>query len=132
MIAVDTSVLVAGFATWHERHEDALRVIAGETAIPVPATLETYSTLTRFPRPFRAIGADVVAFLDQFSTWLPAPGPDLHRDLLLSLVERGIEGAAVHDALIGLTTLQHGLTLLSADLRARPTYDAVGVTVRDL
>lgn len=39
----------------------------------------------------------------------------------------GLRGGALYDALIAATAADHGARLLSADLRARRAYDALGV-----
>jgi predicted nucleic acid-binding protein len=44
------------------------------------------------------------------------------------LAAAGIGGGAAYDALIGATAAEHGHVLITADHRARPTYDAVGIT----
>lgn len=50
MIAADTSVLVAGFASWHERHEPAHRLLAsGKVRLIDHVALETFALLTRLP-----------------------------------------------------------------------------------
>jgi hypothetical protein len=40
-----------------------------------------------------------------------------------------MSGGAVYDALVGAAARQHRLTLISSDMRARPVYEALGVTV---
>jgi len=44
--AVDSSVVIAAFATWHEAHTTAVRVLAGRPRIPAACALETYAVLT--------------------------------------------------------------------------------------
>jgi predicted nucleic acid-binding protein len=44
-------------------------------------------------------------------------------------VERGIRGGAAYDALIGATARSAGALLYTCDLRARATYDLLGVEV---
>ena len=46
------------------------------------------------------------------------------------LARLGISGGAVYDALVAAAARQHGLTLVSADVRARSVYEALGVAVR--
>jgi predicted nucleic acid-binding protein len=50
----------------------------------------------------------------------------LRRDL----VELGITGGAVYDALVGATAIEHGLPLATLDRRALATYRALGVELR--
>lgn len=51
MTAVDTSLVVAAFASWHERHEAARRAMDGGVRLIEHCALETYSVLTRLPAP---------------------------------------------------------------------------------
>jgi predicted nucleic acid-binding protein len=58
MIAVDSSVIVAGLLSWHPFHERASmaleRVLAGgKLLVPMPALVESYSVMTRLPAPHR-------------------------------------------------------------------------------
>ncbi|MEX2240756.1 MAG: PIN domain-containing protein [Burkholderiales bacterium] len=54
MIAADTSVVVAAFASWHEGHAAALRALGRGVRVPAHVLLESYSVLTRLPPPHRA------------------------------------------------------------------------------
>ncbi|MGO1802728.1 MAG: VapC toxin family PIN domain ribonuclease, partial [Microbacteriaceae bacterium] len=47
-----------------------------------------------------------------------------------TFVRAGIAGGAVYDGLVGLAAKAAGVTLLSCDRRAEPTYAKLGVTVR--
>lgn len=67
MIAPDTSVLVAGFATWHEGHEAAVRALNRGVHLIAHAAVETYSVLTRLPPPHR------IALLPSTPTWRTSP-----------------------------------------------------------
>src|SRR5438132_12231829 len=57
--AADSSLVVAAFASWHEKHDAARRVLNGALRLIEHCVLETYSVLTRLPAPHRAPG-DVV------------------------------------------------------------------------
>jgi predicted nucleic acid-binding protein len=132
VIAFDTSVLIAGFSSWHEHHEDAVASLnsATEPALITHCALETVSTLTRMPEPLRVAADDVVAYLRSwFGPELIALDAQAHLSLMDELLERGIDGGAVYDALVAATARAHGATLTSADSRARPTYSALGVNV---
>jgi toxin FitB len=48
---------------------------------------------------------------------------DLHR----TLSQFKIRGGAVYDALVGLTAREHGLKLMTRDVRALGTYALLGV-----
>jgi hypothetical protein len=68
--AADTSVVVAAFASWHERHDAARRALDGGPRLVEHCALETYSVLTRLPPPHRAAGEVVREFL---AARFPAP-----------------------------------------------------------
>lgn len=63
MIALDTSVAVAGFASWHEGHASAAGILARKPRLPAHVLIESYSVLTRLPAPHRASGDIVEAFM---------------------------------------------------------------------
>ncbi len=131
MIAVDTSVAIAAFATWHEAHAEAICVVAQRPDLPAPCALEVYAVLTRLPPPHRAESAIVRDFLDRTfpgaQLMLPA---DQSRRLVGALVEMGISGGASYDAVIAMIAVHHERELVTLDRRARPTYDRVGAAVR--
>lgn len=63
MKAVDSSVVIAAFASWHESHESARRALAARPRAIAHAAVETYSVLTRLPpraaATYEAVGAQV-------------------------------------------------------------------------
>lgn len=130
MIAVDTSVVVAAFASWHESHALARRAVRGRPAIPAPCILETYSVLTRLPPPHRA-PADVVH--DFLAATFPGAylvlAPGRVAALIRELVEQGIVGGATYDAQVAAVAREAGATLLSLDRRAAATYLRLGVAI---
>lgn len=127
MIAVDTSVVVAAFASWHEGHSAAVRALLRRPSLVSHVALESFSVLTRLPPPHRAAPAIVAAFLDaRFSgPYLTLPG-DEHRRLVATAVGLGLAGGAVYDALVAATARHSGALLLSRDRRAARTYEALG------
>ncbi len=92
MIAVDTSVVVAAFASWHEGHASAA-TLARRPRVPAHVLLETYSVLTRLPPPHRAPARLVAEFLaERFSAQpLVLPGVE-HARLIERAAEAGIVG----------------------------------------
>lgn len=127
MIAVDTSVVVAGFASWHEAHASAAAVLARRPRIPAHALIEAYSVLTRLPPPHRA-PADVVAtFLEaRFSDGpLVLPGRRV-QSLLATVAGAGLAGGSIYDALIGATAAHAEAVLITRDRRASSVYELVG------
>lgn len=133
MIAVDSSVVIAAFASWHESHEAARKALDSRPQVVGHAVAESYSVLTRLPPPHRAPAALVRDFLvDRFpSPYLVLSGARL-RDLLPLLADSEVIGGATYDALIGLTARESGAELISCDRRAAVTYEAVGVQTRSL
>jgi predicted nucleic acid-binding protein len=124
---VDTSVAVAAFASWHDRHEAALQAMATEARLVGQVALETYAVLTRLPPPHRSPAPLVVEFLTGSFThpMLVLPGRD-HARLLATCSQSGIAGGAVYDAVVAATAVHAGETLVTLDRRAMPTYQALG------
>lgn len=128
MIAVDTSVVVAAFASWHEGHASAAEVLTRTPRIPAHVAIESYSVLTRLPPPHRAPAAVVQAFLAARFGEVPLVLPPAEHMRLIELASReGLTGGAVYDALIAATVLHAGARLVTRDQRARVVYDRVGV-----
>lgn len=131
MNAVDTSVVVAAFASWHESHALARRAVDDEPALVAHCALETYSVLTRLPAPHRAPAELVVAFLAERFPGAPLTLPGAAQGKLPGrLAALGVVGGASYDALVAATALHHEATLLTLDARALGTYERVGVRVR--
>jgi predicted nucleic acid-binding protein len=69
--ALDTSVLVAGLLTWHERHLAASAVLAtllesrARIILPLHALAEAYSVMTRLPPPHRLGPRDALQVLER-------------------------------------------------------------------
>lgn len=133
MITVDTSVVVAAFASWHERHDAALRSVSRDTRLIGQVALETYSVLTRLPPPHRTPPDLVVELLTRnFAGPLLVLPPRDHRRLLTACARLGIIGGGVYDALVAATAAHAGATLVSLDRRALPVYESLGADVRFL
>lgn len=128
MIAADTSVVVAAFASWHERHDPARRALDAGPRLIEHCALETYSVLTRLPPPHRAAGDLVREFLD-----VRFPQPYLRltaaafRAFLSSLPARAAAGGSAYDALVAATAADHGAELVSCDRRAAIIYERYSV-----
>ncbi len=131
MIAVDTSVVVAAFASWHESHTAASRALRPGTRLIAQCAVETYSVLTRLPPPHRAPADVVLQFLaERFpEDYLLLESARL-KALLTRLPKLGITGGATSDAVIGATAAHAGATLLSFDRRAAGTYQRSGCDLR--
>jgi predicted nucleic acid-binding protein len=128
LIAVDTSIVIAGFASWHEGHSAASAVLARKPRLPAHVLVESYSVLTRLPAPHRAPVDVVETFLDErFPQTLLTLSGTAHRALLAAAVSAGLAGGAIYDALIAATAKQARAVLLTRDRRALATYERVGV-----
>ena len=129
MKTVDTSVVVAGFASWHEHHDAARRVLDAGVSLVEHCALETYSVLTRLPPPHRSPAPVVAAFL---RAQFPAPFLRLtakqHREFVLGLAGLDITGGGTYDALVAATASANRAELVTLDRRAAGIYDACGVS----
>lgn len=133
MKLVDTSVVVAAFASWHEFHGLAALVLQGGPGLPAQSALETYSVLTRLPPPHRAPPLVVRDFLTaNFARPYLSLEPDAFARLIDELADHGIVGGAAYDALIGAIARDAGGTLVTCDRRARLTYERIGISVEYL
>jgi len=131
VIAVDTSVVIAGFGAWHVLNDVAASVLDQGAAIPAHAMLESYSVLTGFPPPHRAPAEIVKMWLeDRFDRILEPPPASAQRDLIRLFAENGRAGGAIYDGLVALTAKLAGAELTTADTRAAPIYELVGVATR--
>ncbi|GAB3883456.1 type II toxin-antitoxin system VapC family toxin [Kibdelosporangium lantanae] len=133
MKVVDSSIVIAAFASWHEHHAIAVKALADRPRLVAHAAIESYSVLTRLPPPHRAQPSIVHEFITQR---FPEPFLVLsetgYQELLAAVSANQILGGPTYDALIGFTAAEHEATLLSLDQRATTTYEAVGVAVEQL
>ena len=133
MRAVDSSLVIAAFATWHEHHAIARTVMARRPRLIAHAAIESYSVLTRLPAPHRAHPSIVHAFItERFTEPFLTLSETGYQELLATLAAGQILGGPAYDALIAFTAAEHQATLLSLDQRATPTYEALGATVEQL
>jgi predicted nucleic acid-binding protein len=128
---IDTSVVVAAFASWHAQHAAADSIIDGKARLVAHCAVEAFSVLTRLPPPHRVAGDLVRDFLaarfpDPYVT-LDVPA---YAALIPRLVQLGISGGATYDALVAATARAARETLVSCDRRAADTYERVGVEFR--
>lgn len=133
MKAADTSLVVAAFASWHEHHELARRVLDGGVRLIEHCALEAHSVLTRLPPPHRSPAPVVRDFI---RTRFPQPflrlsGP-AYRAFVLGLPEHDVAGGAAYDALIAATAVGCRAELVTCDRRAAAVYESYGVRTRFL
>lgn len=130
MKAADSSLVVAAFASWHERHEPARRLLDGGLRLVEHCALESYSVLTRLPSPHRSPGNLVRDFLvARFPDSPLRLGVAEFRKFLLGLPEQRVTGGSTYDALVAATAASHDAELVTCDRRAAPVYESYGVRV---
>ena len=128
MIAVDTSVIVAAVAAWHEKHDAAARALGSVEGLIIPShvLIESYAVLTRLPAPHRLAPADAFALLEKnFSSVRVATfNARSVWPLLEQLADSSLAGGITYDAVIldaaadaGATSL---LTLNARDYERLP------------
>ena len=133
MRAVDSSVVIAAFATWHEDHAIARKAMASRPRLVAHAAVESYSVLTRLPPPHRAHPSIVHAFItERFTEPFLTLSETGYQELLVTVAAGRILGGPAYDALIAFTAAEHRASLLSLDQRAIATYETVGATVEHL
>jgi predicted nucleic acid-binding protein len=131
--AVDSSVVIAAFASWHEHHAIARNAMAARPRLIAHAAVESYSVLTRLPPPHRASPEIVHAFITgRFTEPFLVLSETGYQELLATVGAGQILGGPAYDALIACTAAEHGATLLSLAQRAAATYQTVGTQVEQL
>jgi hypothetical protein len=124
--AVDSSVVIAAFATWHKHLAIARKAMTRRPRLIAHAAGESYSVLTRLPPPHRAHPSIANAFIADRST-----EPFLirsetgYQELLATIAAGQILGGPAYDTLMAFTAAGHQATLLSLDQRATAAYQAV-------
>ena len=131
MKAADTSVVIAAFASWHESHDVARRVLDGGLRLIEHCALEIYSVLTRLPPPHRASSTVVRAFLEaRFPQPLLRLSAPAYKQFILELPDWGVTGGAAYDALVAATAAGCGADLVTCDRRALLVYERYGVRIQ--
>jgi len=127
---LDTSAAIALMVEDHDAHVATLDAVRGrQLGLAGHAWFETYSVLTRLPAGLRRSPADALRLLAGNFPVSRFLGEAEAADLGGELAELRISGGAVYDALVGAAARQHRLPLVSADARARPVYQALGVDI---
>jgi toxin FitB len=129
-MALDTSVAVPLLVQTHRAHHDVVRWWNGRAvALSGHALAETYSVLTRLPGDLRLAPPDAARLLNERFGEPLVLGPETSAVLPEVLSRLGVAGGAVYDAIVALAAVEQGATLATRDLRARTTYETVGVSV---
>ena len=128
---LDTSAAIALVVEDHDAHVATLEAVRGRRlGLAGHAWFETYSVLTRLPAGLRRSPADALRLLAGNFPATRFLGETETADLGGELAGLGVSGGAVYDALVGAAARQHRLPLVSADARARPVYEALGVDIQ--
>mgnify|MGYP001558979599 CR=1 FL=1 len=124
MKVADTSLVVAAFASWHEKHAPARGALDEGPGLVDHCALETFSVLTRLPPPHRAAAGLVRDFLSaRFAQpWLRL-SPAAFQAFVSGLPERQIAGGAAYDALVAATAAAYRASIVTCDRRAVPVYE---------
>lgn len=115
-IALDTSVLVAAVQSWHEEHERALDAVSRAlenppVVVPLHVLVETYSVLTRMPKPLRLSPRSAFDLLDRTlreKAEVVSLGGEAGFGLLEGFRDMGVAGGAVCEALIAEVAFRAG------------------------
>lgn len=125
MTAPDTSVLIAGFDSAHPFHDvaqQALRDVQRGGRVIAHTLAETVSVLTA-PAPYGFAAKPVLGYLEPLLERDPiGVRPEDYPRVLEELLDAGVTGGAIYDALIAVAARQAGATLVSLDRRAAATY----------
>lgn len=131
MKAADSSLVVAAFASWHERHDAARGMLDAGLRLIEHCALESYSVLTRLPAPHRVRGEVVRDFIiARFPQPFLRLSAGAYRNFVSDLPEHAVLGGAAYDALIAATAAEHHAELISCDRRAAVIYERYGVKTR--
>ncbi|GAB6856003.1 PIN domain-containing protein [Microbacterium xylanilyticum] len=128
---LDSSTAIALLSPDHPSHIDVKRACAGQRlGLAGHAMFETYSVLTRLPGAARRTRAAAQRYIGTEFVASVALPTQVALGALAIFADASIAGGAVYDGLVGLAAKAAGITLLSCDRRAVPTYAALGVDVR--
>jgi predicted nucleic acid-binding protein len=119
MIAVDSSVIIAGLLTWHDFHQRAILalqkpVAGGRLLMPLPVLIESYSVLTRLPAPHRLRGEVAYQLLHNTFGGARVIGlsPETAWTFLKNCVESSTVGGRAYDAVIASAAIDAGASEL--------------------
>lgn len=126
--AADTSVAIAALDAAHGAHEVCRRAVQDRRpGLAGHAAFETMSVLTRMPGQLSieaTIAGDLIGRVFPTVYWLDGAAS---ARLMRRLGTVGVAGGAIYDALVGEAARINECVLLTRDMRARRTYDLLGV-----
>ena len=130
VLLLDSSAAIALVVAGHEAHQETLEAVRGRRlGLAGHAWFETYSVMTRLPAGLRRTPTDTFQILLRNFPESGFLGEPDTASLAEEMAQLGISGGAVYDALVGAAARQHRRRLISADARARVTYEVLGVEV---
>lgn len=109
IVALDTSVIVAGLLSWHEQHGAAAAELVAllekpdKIVLPLQSLVEAYAVMTRLPPPHRLSAKNALTILEEsFRSHSTIVGLDGEEGwaLIRDLGQRTIAGGASYDGLI--------------------------------
>jgi predicted nucleic acid-binding protein len=113
MIAVDSSVVIAGLLSWHEFHQRAFlalekAILRRSLLVPMHALVESYSVMTRLPSPHRLRPEIAHQLLHDSLGDLPVAGngPRKAWAFLENCATSATVGGRVYDALIATSAIE--------------------------
>lgn len=125
---LDTSVAIAFLVSDHTQHDLVFEALEDrELGLAGHAAFETFSVLTRLPAASRVSPDTAVRLIESNFPHTRYLSPRSTGRLLASLARRSIAGGSVYDALVGAAAAEHGLRLVTSDLRALGTYRQIDV-----
>ncbi|MBN9215150.1 MAG: ribonuclease [Microbacterium sp. SCN 70-200] len=127
---LDTSAAIALVVEDHAQHVAVTQFCRSAVlGLSGHAMLEVYSVLTRLPGAARVTPTSAARIIAQeFPASVPL-GPKDALSAVSVLAHAGVAGGAVYDGLVGLAARSAGVTLVTCDRRATPTYAALGVDI---
>lgn len=128
---LDTSAAIALISPDHPSHTEVKALCRGlMLGLSGHALIETYSVLTRLPGAQRLDRTAAATFLTREFPRSVALSSQDSLSAATIFCAADIAGGAVYDGLVGLAAKSAGITLISCDRRAAPTYAKLGVDVR--
>ncbi|MEI2826384.1 MAG: type II toxin-antitoxin system VapC family toxin [Dermatophilaceae bacterium] len=126
--AVDTSVAIAALDAGHAAHAQCRAAVQRyRPALAGHAASEVFAVLTRLPGHLAVDPTDAARLIDRVFPEVAWLSESASTALRSRLATTGIVGGAVYDALVGEASRTNARRLLTRDLRARRTYDLLGV-----
>lgn len=127
---LDTSAAIPFLAEGHHDHGSTYGALQfRELGLAGHAAVQTYSVLTRLPRPARQDPASATRLISVNFRHLRFLTPVTAAGLLADLSVHRVAGGSVYDVLVGAAAREHELTLATRDRRALEVYRAIGVRV---